>query len=290
MRRSEAITAYAFLAPTLLGFTAFTLGPIIASGALAFFEWDLFSAPTFSGDANFRRLAADPLIWKTITNTAVFAVGAEGLNICVGLLIAVGLNRLRRHRSSAIMRSAYFLPFLMSTAVVAVLWKVLLSRDTGVVNWSLGLVGLGPVSWLSSTWAMPTIILLDVWKNIGFFVVIFLAGLQTIPDDLYEAAKVDGARGRHTFRYVTLPMLSGTVFFVAVVAVIGASQVFDSVFVLTNGGPGDATRTIVMYLYEQGFSNFRFGYASVIALLVFAIVFALSLIQFRLSRRWVYER
>jgi multiple sugar transport system permease protein len=224
-------------------------------------------------------------------NTAIFALGAETLNVGLGLAIAVGINRLASRRLASAVRSAYFLPFVMSTAVVAVLWGFLLQRDLGVVNWLLGRAGVSPVQWLtSSALAMPTIILIDVWKNVGFFVVIFLAGLQTIPPHLAEAARLDGAGDAGVFRHITIPMLTPTIFFAIVIALIGASQVFDSVYVLTGGGPGDATRTVVMYLYEQGFQAFHVGYASAIALILFAIVLVLTVIQIRVSRRWVVSR
>lgn len=291
LRRREAITAYAFLAPVLLGFTLFVLGPLLASVVLAFFEWDLFTPATFVGFDNLAALPGDPLIGRTLLNTAIFAVGAETLNVSLGLLIAVGIDRLASRRLAFAIRSAYFMPFIMSTAVVAVLWGFLLQRDLGVVNWMLGRIGIGPVPFLtSSTWAMPTIILIDVWKNLGFFVVLFLAGLQSIPRHLGEAARLDGAGDVGVFRHITLPLLTPTVFFAVVIALIGASQVFESVYVLTGGGPGDATRTIVMYLYQEGFQAFNLGYASAIALLLFGIVLALTVIQFRISRRWVVSR
>ncbi len=291
LRRKEAIAAYLFLAPALSGFAIFEIGPLAAGALLSLFDWDLFSAPKFVGLDNLAALPADPLLRKTLLNTAVFAIGAESLNVGLGLVIAVGINRMVSKRLALAVRSAYFLPFIMSTAVVAVLWGFLLQRDFGVVNWFLGRVGLGPVPWLtSSAWAMPAIILIDVWKNVGFFVVIFLAGLQTIPPNLREAASLDGAGDVAIFRHITIPLLSPTIFFAIVIALIGASQVFDSIYVLTSGGPGDATRTIVMYLYEQGFAAFHLGYASAVALVLFAIVLTLTIIQIRISRRWVYAR
>lgn len=290
-RRREALTAYAFLAPTMAGFVLFVLGPMVASFALGLFSWDLFTAPIFTGLKNFGTLLTDTLLHQTLLNTLVFAIGAESLNIGLGLLIAVGINRIRHRRMASFLRFSYFLPFVMSYAVVSVLWGILLQPDFGVVNYFLGLVGIGPVSWLtSSATAMPTVILIDVWKNVGFFIIVFLAGLQAIPIELYDAVRVDGGGGWATFRHVTLPLLSPSIFFATVIALIGASQVFESIYVLTGGGPGDSTRTVMMYLYNEAFGSLRMGYGGAISLLIFLIVFVLTIGQLWLSRRWVFYR
>ncbi len=290
-RNREALVAYLFIAPTMLGFAIFILGPMIYGLTLSFFSWDLFTPARFVGLANFRRFFHDHLAFRTLINTGLFAAGAESLNIGLGLLIAVGLNRLRWARLSTVLRSCYFLPFVMSTAVAAVLWNILLQPDLGVVNYEFQRIGLPRLEWLnSSSTAMPTVIMIDVWKNIGFFIIVFLTGLQGIPRELYEAARVDGAGAWKTFRNITLPLLSPSIFFAVVIAIIGASQVFDSIYVLTKGGPGDSTRTILMYVYDEGFGSLRMGYASCLSLVLFVIVLVLTAIQIRGSKRWVFYK
>ena len=286
-RRRETLAAFGFIAPSVVGFVFFIAGPLIAGIGLSLADWDLFNPPRWAGTSNIQELFCDPLLRRTLVNTGVFAAGAVVLNVGLGLLIAVGLNWIGWRRFSAIVRTMIFLPFIMSTAVVAVLWTNLLNRDTGVVNWMLAGLGIGPVSWLtSSTWAMPSVILLDTWKNTGFYVVIFLAGLQSIPKEYYDAVRVDGGSGWATFRHITLPLLSPTILFSVVICLIGAAQVFDSVYVLTKGGPGDATRSVVMYLYQQGFESFRMGYASAVALVLLLVVMTVTGMQFLAARRW----
>jgi multiple sugar transport system permease protein len=290
-RQREALVGYLFILPTMVGFAVFILGPMIYGLGLSFFSWDLFTPAKFVGLANFRRFFHDHLAYRTLLNTALFATGAEALNISLGLLIAVGLNRMRSARLSAFLRSCYFLPFIMSTAVAAVLWNFLLQPDLGVVNYEFHRIGLPRLEWLnSSSTALPTVILIDVWKNVGFFVIVFLTGLQGIPRELYDAARVDGAGAWTTFRNITLPLLSPSIFFALVIAIIGASQVFDSIYVLTNGGPGDSTRTILMYVYNEGFGSLRMGYAACLSLVLFVIVLALTTLQIRGAKRWVFYK
>jgi len=290
-RHREALIGYLFILPTMFGFAVFILGPMVYGLTLSFFSWDLFTPARFVGLANFHRFFHDQLAFRTLINTALFAAGAETLNIGLGLLIAVGLNRLRWTRLSTVLRSCYFLPFIMSTAVAAVLWNLLLQPDLGVVNYEFQRVGLPRLQWLnSSRTALPTVIMIDVWKNVGFFVIIFLTGLQGIPRELYEAARVDGAGAWKTFRNITLPLLTPSIFFAVVIAVIGASQVFDLIYILTKGGPGDSTRTILMYVYDQGFGSLRMGYAACLSLVLFLIVMLLTALQIRGSKRWVFYK
>jgi multiple sugar transport system permease protein len=178
---------------------------------------------------------------------------------------------------------------LIAHTYVAVIWQFLYQRDTGVINYYFSLLGIGPVSWLgSSTWVMPSVIIMDVWKNTGFAMIIFLAGLQGIPKDYYEAARLDGAKTVQLFLRITFPLLTPTIFFVLVIFMIGAIQVFDTIIVLTGGGPGDASKSVVIYIYEQAFQNFDLGYASTVAMTLFVVIFAFTLLQFLFGRRWVH--
>jgi multiple sugar transport system permease protein len=186
-------------------------------------------------------------------------------------------------------RSVYFFPLLIAHTYVAVIWQFLYQRDTGVINYYLSLLGIAPISWLgSAAWVLPSVIIMDVWKNTGFAMIIFLAGLQNIPKDYYEAARLDGANAVQLFLRITFPLLSPTIFFVLVIFMIGAIQVFDTIIVLTGGGPGDASKSVVIYIYEQAFQNFDLGYASTVAMTLFVIILIFTLLQFWFSRRWVH--
>ena len=178
---------------------------------------------------------------------------------------------------------------LIAHTYVAVIWQFLYQRDTGVINYYFSLLGIGPVSWLgSANWVLPSVIIMDVWKNTGFAMIIFLAGLQNIPKDYYEAARLDGANAFQLFRRITFPLLTPTIFFVLVIFMIGAIQVFDTIIVLTGGGPGDASKSVVIYIYEQAFQNFDLGYASTVAMTLFVVILFLTLLQFLFGRRWVH--
>lgn len=286
---AEAVAGYFFVLPTLLSFLVFFLGPVIWGLGMAFFQWDFFAAPKFIGINNFSELARDQLFLVTLKNTVLFAAIATSLNVGLGMLIAIGINSIQWGWLKSILRISYFIPFVISTVVVAMLFGFLLQESNGVVNYYLSRIGIERIPWLtSSTWAFRSVILLDVWKNVGFYILIFLAGLQSIPSELYEASLVDGASRWIRLTRITIPLLTPTLFFSLVIALIGAFQVFDSMYVLTNGGPGDATRTIVMYLFREAFGNFNMGYAATMALVLFIIILLLTVLQLRISKRWVF--
>jgi multiple sugar transport system permease protein len=287
--RREAISGYLFILPTFLGYTVFIIGPILAAIGLSFTQYDLLSSPTFTGLENYRQLASDTRLHLVYRNTIFFTVVSVFFNIGIGLLLAVLLNRKLPAFLRYFLRSAFFFPVLIGHVYIAIIWQFLYQQDTGVINYYLGLIGLGPYPWLSSgQWAMPSVIIMDVWKNTGFAMLVCLAGLQNVPQDYYEAAALDGAGAWTRFRSITLPLISPTLFFLSVIFAIGAIQVFDSIIVLTNGGPGDSTRSIVMYLREVAFDNFEMGYGSAVAITLFAAIMALTLVQFRVSRAWVH--
>jgi multiple sugar transport system permease protein len=281
---------YLFVTPALLLFLLFVAAPVVGAVILSLLNWDLLGAPTFAGLGNFERLVHDGELRNALGNTAVFTFWSIVLHVVVGLGLALAVNR-RMHRATRyFLRSAYFFPFLVSWAAVALIWQYALDPSFGAFTYYAGKLGLPSEGWLlSSTLAMPAIILVDLWHTIGFSFVVLLAGLQAIPSDLQEAAMVDGATARRRFWHITLPLLSPTLFFVCVISFIGAFQIFEPMFIMTRGGPAGATESIVQYLYETAFRDFQVGYAAAVALLVFAIILLATLIQFRLRRRWVHE-
>jgi len=282
----RAATAALFLAPSLLPLLAFVIVPMLASLVLTLFEWNLLRPPEFVGLANFERLLGDPAFHAALVHTLQFVVGYLPLVMVGGLAIALGLHRATR--GVAIYRTAYFLPVVTSWVVVALMWRWLLNPSSGIVNWALGLAGIaGPGWWADPGWAMPSIILASAWKDLGFVMIIFLAGLQAIPQDYYEAANIDGAGRWARFRNITLPLLSPATFFVVVISLINSFQVFDQVWVMTGGGPANATSVVVTEVVRNAFSYSQLGYASAMSWILFVAILAMTLVQFRLQRRWV---
>lgn len=290
MKRREAFAAYGFILPTLVGFVLFVLGPMLASFLLSLYDWDLLTPPAYIGLGNWQKLFMDARIGGVYITTAKLSLMVVTCNMTLGLALAILLNRKMPHFLRNFFRISYFFPYVVSGVAVSLIWTFLFNRDLGPLNYYLGQLGLGArTNWLNSSQFSPfAIVIADVWKNVGFYVLVFLGGMQAISRDYYEAAEVDGASGWQQFRKITLPLLSPTILFLLVISVIGALQIFEQPQILTNGGPGDATRTIVMYIYEQGFRFFDMGYAATIALSLFAIILILTIIQFRLSRRWVF--
>ena len=285
----EALWGFLFIFPTYLGFAIFILGPVVAVAGMSFTKFDVLTGAEFTGLTNYYRLFSDERLRNVYTNTFVFTIFAVFFNVSIGLALAVLLNRRLPRLLRNFFRSVYFFPLLIAHTYVAVIWQFLYQRDTGVINYYFSLLGIAPISWLgSAAWVLPSVIIMDVWKNTGFAMIIFLAGLQNIPKDYYEAARLDGAGAVQLFLRITFPLLSPTIFFVLVIFMIGAIQVFDTIIVLTGGGPGDASRSVVIYIYEQAFQNFDLGYASTVAMTLFVIILLFTLLQFWFSRRWVH--
>ena len=288
-RRKEILAAYLFLLPSLMGYAIFVAGPMVAAFVFSFFRWDIFTPPEFIGLDNFRSLFRDPRFFIVLKNTLVFVAAAVALLITIGLGIALMINRKIPSILRYFFRTTYFFPVIISLASVSIIWQFLLNTDYGPINYYLGKLGFDPVPWLSSSrWALRSIIMLFVWKNLGFYVILFLAGLQGIPRQLYEAAEIDGANNWKKFWSITLSLVSPTIFFATVIALIGAFQLFDAPYIMTQGGPGDATRTIVMYLYLNGFRFLRMGYAITVSIALLLMVLVFTIFQFRISRRWVF--
>lgn len=291
LRRHQNAVAYLFLSPTIVLFLVFIAGPLLGAIALSLFDWDMFASPEFAGLQNFERLASDTTARAAIANTFVFTFWSVVLHLGPGLFLALAVNRGMPYSLNYFLRTAYFFPLLVSWAAVALIWAYILDPNFGFITYYLSNLGLdeAPIFLIDPEWAMPAVIAVDLWKTIGFTFIILLAGLQSIPSQLYEAAAVDGAGAFRRFWNITIPMLSPTLFFASVITFIGAFQIFEPMFIMTRGGPGDRTLSIVMHIYETGFRRFEMGYASALALVVFLVIMAVTLVQVRLSRYWVFH-
>ncbi len=286
----HARAAWLFLAPALLLIGVFFFLPVLASFVLSVTDFDIYAIGDLSnarvvGLGNYRALFENPLFWTALQNTFYFALVGGPLTVAVSLAAALLVNaKLVRFRT--LFRTIYFVPFVTTLVAVAVVWRYLYHAEYGLLNWALGFVGIGPVDWLADPrWAMPAIILLAIWKNFGYNMLIFIAGLQAIPEELYEAAQLDGASPWQRFRHVTLPSLAPTFFFVGVVTMIGYFQLFSEPYVMTGGGPLRSTTSLVLLMYEEGFRWWRLGVAAAIAFLLFALIVAFTFIQRRISPR-----
>jgi len=275
-----------FLAPSLIPLLLFTVGPMVASVGLSLVKWNLLRPPVFVGFENYERLLGDANFRSAVVHTLTYVAGYLPLVLVAGMLVALALNQ--RLRGLALIRTVYFLPVVTSWVVVALMWRWLLDPGAGFVNHALGLVGIdGPGWYTDPAWAMPSVILASAWKDLGFVMVILLAGLQSIPEEYYEAASVDGA-GRWTrFRHITLPLLTPSLFFVLVISLINNLQVFDQVWVMTKGGPAGSTSVVVEQIVTNAFNYGQMGYAAAMSWVFFLVLLFITLVQFRLQRRWV---
>ncbi len=281
--------ALLFLAPALTAITVFFFVPVVSAFALSFTDFDIYalgrlSYARFVGFRNYVLLLEDPLFWKALKNTLYFLLVGGPLSIATSLGAALLLqSRLVKFRS--FFRFVYFAPVVTTLVAVAVVWRYIYHPRFGLLNYLLSLAGIPGVDWLGDPdWAMPAIILLAVWKNFGYNMVIFLAGLQNIPTSLYEAAEIDGAGGWQRFTNITLPMLAPTTLFVTIITLIGYFQLFAEPYVMTQGGPLNSTLSIVLLMYQQGFRWWNMGYAAALAFVLFALILAASLLQSRLQR------
>ncbi len=289
LARREAFWGYIFLLPTAAGFIIFILGPMLGALGISTLKWDLLSPPRFAGATNYAGLVKDARLGMILGNTVLFVIADVLLNMVLGLALALLLRGKVSKVVGYVARLAFFLPVIVSVSSAAAIWIFFLQKDLGILNYYLHLIGLPRIPWLgSSQWSLRSVVLFDVWKNVGFYAMVFLAGLHNIPVQLTEAAVVDGANERQLLRRVTLPLLSPSIFFAVVIALINGFQVFAQAQILTRGGPGDSSRTMVMYIYEQGFRYFQMGYASSVAVMLFVVIAGLTLLQFRASERWVF--
>jgi multiple sugar transport system permease protein len=276
----------AFVAPAIVAIVAFFFVPVVAALGLSFTDFDIYAVASwhnlrFVAVSNYSRLLADPLFWVALRNTAFFVVAGVPLTIGISLAAALLVDA-RSVRFKGFFRTAFFLPVVTTLVAVAVVWRYVYHPRFGLLNQALGVFGVGPIDWLGDPrYAMPAIILMAAWKNFGFNLLIFLAALQAIPERLYEAARLDGAGAAAELRFVTLPLLAPTFVFVTVITVIGYCQLFAEPYVMTQGGPANATLSIVLLMYQQGFRWWNMGYAAAVAFVLFAIILALTALQRR---------
>lgn len=284
--RREAGWGYLLIAPMMIGFTIFFIIALTASFVLSFSAWDMLSSPRWVGLQNYRRLFSDGEFQTALFNTFAIAVPNVILRITFSLGLAVALNSKIAFRS--FYRVLFFLPVLTMPVAIATIWKWLFDPSFGPINGFLNQLGLDGPEWLSNPrTAIVAVVIVLLWSGVGYDMIIFLAGLQTIPRDFYDAASIDGASGWRQFRDITLPLLTPTTFFLMIIAVISSLQVFDLVYVMTKIDQSNRLPTIVYYIYDEGFRNFRMGYAITVAWALLAIILVFTLIQFRLQRRWV---
>lgn len=284
-KRRDTLIGWSFILPNFLGFALFTLVPVIAAFALAFMEWDSYRAPEWIGLDNFAEMLEDENFRVALGNTLYYAAGHIPLTMIAALGLAIVLNR--KIRGVGFFRTAAFFPYVTSLVAVAVVWNMLFNPTVGPVNQFLGAIGVAdPPGWVASTdWAMPAVIITSVWRDMGYYMVLYLAGLQSIPEEYYEAARVDGANAWHRFWHITLPSLRPTTFFVLVMLTIQSFKVLDLIVVMTNGGPGRSTLVLSQLVYREGITEGHFGYSSAIALVLFVIVLSVTVLQFRLNER-----
>lgn len=288
--RRESLAAYFFVAPALIHSLVFIVGVVIVSAVVSTTRWDLITPPSFIGLDNYVHMFQDDLFWTSITNTVIFA--AVSVPTSIGLSLALALAANTKLRGMTFFRTAYFFPYIASMVSVAIVFRWLFSSaDYGLINAFLGLFGIKPVNWLGQcSTALPTVALVSVWKGLGWNMTLFLAGLQGIPAHLYEAAELDGAGPWQRFRDVTWPLLSPTTFFVSITAMLGFFQTFDSVYLMTGGGPSNCTLLYLNYTVRQGFNFFHMGYAAAMSWFLFAVLAIATFIQFKvLNKRVHYE-
>ncbi len=280
---AHKLTPYAFISPFYILFGIFFMAPSLIALALSLFRWDGINEPRFAQTLNYARMFNDKVFAAAVGNTAVYALASLFIVIPLALVLAVLLNS-KSLRFRNFWRALYFTPVVTSTVAITLVFQILYNKDTGLFNAPLIFLGLEPINWLGDRfWAKVAIIILITWRSTGLLTIYFLAGLQSIPEELYEAASIDGASVVQRFFWITVPMLRPIILFVSIIVLLGAIQIFDEPQILMrgSGGPGNSTLTLVQYLYQRGFTRLRLGFASAVGTVIFATVFVLSLLQLR---------
>ena len=281
--RDQRRTGLLFVLVPMLVFLAFSVYPMLYAGYLSLTEFSFTKAPTFIGLGNFERLLDDQVFRTALTNTLVYTLGVVPTGMVLSFLLALLLNQ--KIRGMTLFRIAFYMPVVTSTVASGMVWLWMYAPDSGIVNQALASVGIAPQRWLiDPNLALPSVMVMAVWKNLGYTMVIYLAALQGIPVHLYESADLDGANAWDRVRYITVPLIKSATFFIFVTSIISSFQVFGSIYVMTQGGPGYATTTVVHQVYLNAFRYLRMGYASAEALILFVVIFALSLINWRFLR------
>ena len=282
----EAMVGYSFVLPALLLFAVFIFASMIYAFWISLQQWDILSPPKYIGGDNYQTLFRDPVFRSSIWNTLYFTIGSVPICIVISLALAILLNQ--RIRFRYLFRSALFMPVVTSLVAVGLLWRFMFATEYGVINYLLSLLGLPTQSWLvNPKLAMPAVIVADVWRHVGYNMVIFLAGLQSIPEHLYEAAAIDGSNKWASFWRITLPLLRPTTLFVVIISIINSFRSFELIYTMTGGGPGYDTMVLVLYLYREAFQLHRMGVASAAAYILFVILMVLTILQMRVFGREV---
>jgi ABC-type sugar transport system permease subunit len=287
-KNEETIIGYAFVTPSIIFLGVFMIWPMFFSLFLSFTKWDLISPKIeIIGLQNFRMMLKNPLFFKVLKNTFIFTLGTLLITMILALILAIVLNQ--RLRVKGFYRGLIFSPYITPMVVISIVWMWIYNPEYGLANYFLKIIGLPALKWLSDTrWALPAIIILSIWQNMGYYMILYLAGLQSIPASLYEAAEIDGASGFNKFAKITFPLLSPTTFFIMIVSFLNSFQVFDQISVMTEGGPSNSTNVMVYYMYQNAFMFFKVGYASAIAVVIFIILFLITLTQFKMGQKWVF--
>jgi multiple sugar transport system permease protein len=285
-RARQNVMGWLFAAPWLIGLVAFNLAPIVMSLSISFTDWNLLSPRQFIGAANYQKLVADPAVYQSLRVTLTYAVMSVGMQLFVGFWLAVLLNR--KLRGIVLIKTIYYLPSILSGVAVAMLWFWLFNNDFGLFNHVLSIFGLPPVGWLTNRRVVLfSLALMSLW-GVGRSIIINLAGLQSIPTTLYEAARIDGASTLRSHLAITIPMMSPIIFINLVMGLIGSFQTFTNAYLMTDGGPGGESRFLMLYIYFKAFQDFQLGYASALSWLLFVLVLAITLLVFWSGRYWVY--
>jgi ABC-type sugar transport system permease subunit len=282
----EGVAGWLFILPVVIGVAIFTYGALVYSLYLSFTEWDLLSPPRWVGLSNYiTLLTRDEEFYLALKNTLFFVITLVPAGIISSMSLAILLNR--KIKGLGFFRAAYYMPHITSTIAIGIVWLWIFNPDIGIINTLLKAIGVSdPPHWLGSViWAKPALLLMRIWQVTGYYMILYIAGLQTIPDELYEAASIDGANAWHKARYITIPMLTNTTFFVTIMLTIESFNIFEAIFAMTDGGPGGSTNTLLYYIYTEAFKSYRMGYASSVSWVLFAIIFGLTLIQFSIRRR-----
>ena len=287
--KSSSTAAYFFIGPAVISIFIFFFIPVIAAFVMSFTDFDIYALGSFDTVRfvwfnNYLRLFDDPLFWQSLLNTCYYVVLATPLSILVSLSAALLLNA-KLVKLKGIFRLSYFIPYVTTLVAVAIVWRFIYHPKFGILNYFLGFFGINHVDWLGDpNLAMPAIVLMSVWKNFGYYMIIFIAGLQNIPEDLYEAASIEGAGGWQQFKSITLPMLAPTTLFISIVTIVGYFQLFAEPYIMTQGGPLNKTLSIVGYMYNEGFRWWNMGYSASISFVLFFIILIVTVIQFKLQK------
>jgi multiple sugar transport system permease protein len=283
----EAIWGYIFVAPGFFFVFAFVLIPVVSALGISFTNWNLINSPQFVGLENYQQILTDPVAVKTLLNTFYFTFISVPVSLAISLVLAVLLNQ--KIRGLTFFRTAFYIPVISSTVAVAMVFLWIFDSNYGLMNQFIGIFGVSPINWLTDTrFAMPAVIMVTVWRSLGFNMIIYLAALQDVPSDIHDAAAIDGAGEIQKFFNIILPLISPAVFFTSITGIISSFQSFDLVYNMTNGGPARSTYLIGYYIWEQAFKYLHMGYGSALAFVLFLAIAILTLVQWSLRRRWVY--